>query len=361
MSQAMQKPVPQGLGQPEDRGGKAQAMLIARDLRCYFPIRSGILNRRLADLKAVDGISFNVIKGETLGVVGESGCGKSTLARLLMHLLPLDKGEIIFDGETIGGPGGLSLRELRRNLQMVFQDSYSSLNPRLPVEASVAYAPRVHGIGRKEALRTARGLLQRVGLRPEYFGARYPHELSGGQKQRVNIARALALNPRMLILDEAVSALDKSVEAQVLNLLAQLKRDFNLTYMFISHDLHVVQFISDRVMVMYLGQVVEIGPVDAIFAQPLHPYTVALLGCRLAIDPADRVAEPPLLGDPPNPIDPPSGCRFRTRCSHAETICERSMPQLGPWDGNPQTHLAACHMVHPGSGHSRAAPVPGLQ
>jgi peptide/nickel transport system ATP-binding protein len=351
----------QGLEQPADRGGKAQAMLIARNLRRYFPIRSGILNRRVADVKAVDGISFNVFKGETLGIVGESGCGKSTLARLLMHLLPRDEGELIFDGESVGGPGGLSLRDMRRNLQMVFQDSYSSLNPRLPVEASIAYAPRVHGMSRTEALRVARGLLQRVGLRPEYFGGRYPHELSGGQKQRVNIARALALNPRMLILDEAVSALDKSVEAQVLNLLAELKRDFNLTYIFISHDLHVVHYISDRVMVMYLGQVVELGPVDAIYSQPLHPYTAALLDCRLSVDPADRVEEPPLVGDPPNPINPPSGCRFRTRCPHAEAICEAVMPELGHWDGDRAAHRAACHMAHPGSGHSRAAPAPAVQ
>ena len=345
---------PQRLEQAADRGGRAQPMLIAKGLKRYFPIHGGILNRKTAEVKAVDDISFTVLKGETLGVVGESGCGKSTLARLLMHLLAMDAGEVIFDGDPVGQSGGLSLRDLRRNLQMVFQDSYSSLNPRLPVQESIAYAPRVHGMSRADAKRVARDLLQRVGLRPDLFDGRYPHELSGGQKQRVNIARALALNPRMLILDEPVSALDKSVEAQVLNLLGRLKREFDLTYMFISHDLHVVQYISDRVMVMYLGQVVELGPVAEIYTAPRHPYTMALLECRLTADPSDRVEQPPLIGDPPNPINPPSGCRFRTRCPHAERICEERMPPLGEWSGSPAAHLAACHMAHPGSGHSKA-------
>jgi peptide/nickel transport system ATP-binding protein len=270
-------PTEQRLGQPEDRGGKAQPMLTAIGLRRYFPIRGGILNRRVAEVKAVDDISFTVLKGETLGVVGESGCGKSTLARLLMHLLVRDAGEVIFDGDPVGTDTGLTLRQLRRNLQMVFQDSYSSLNPRLPIEDSIAYAPRVHGMSRTDAIRRAHELLESVGLRPNQFASRYPHDLSGGQKQRVNIARALAPGPRMLILDEAVSALDKSVAAQVLNLLGHLKKTFNLTYMFISHDLHVVQYISDRVMVMYLGQVVELGPVAAVYGAPRHPYTAALL------------------------------------------------------------------------------------
>ncbi|MFY8153352.1 MAG: ATP-binding cassette domain-containing protein, partial [Hyphomicrobiales bacterium] len=233
-------------------------------------------------VRAVDGVSFTVLKGETLGVVGESGCGKSTLARLLMHLIPYDAGEVLFDGESIGGVRGLTMKEFRRAMEMVFQDSYSSLNPRLPVEESIAYGPRVHGIPPAKAKEIARELLTKVGLKPDLFAQRYPHELSGGQKQRVNIARALALEPRLLILDEAVSALDKSVEAQVLNLLRQLKRHFNLTYVFISHDLDVVQYISDRVLVMYLGEIVEIGPADAIYEHPKHPYTRALLASRLS-------------------------------------------------------------------------------
>jgi peptide/nickel transport system ATP-binding protein len=353
-------PTEQRLGQPEDRGGKAQPMLTAIGLRRYFPIRGGILNRRVAEVKAVDDISFTVLKGETLGVVGESGCGKSTLARLLMHLLVRDAGEVIFDGDPVGTDTGLTLRQLRRNLQMVFQDSYSSLNPRLPIEDSIAYAPRVHGMSRTDAIRRAHELLESVGLRPNQFASRYPHELSGGQKQRVNIARALAPGPRMLILDEAVSALDKSVAAQVLNLLGQLKKTFNLTYMFISHDLHVVQYISDRVMVMYLGQVVELGPVAAVYGAPRHPYTAALLECRLTVDPADRIETPPLVGDPPNPINPPSGCRFRTRCRYAEAICEQQMPRLGAWNGDRSAHMVACHMSDPGSGHSQAVAADAL-
>ena len=229
-------------GDPRDRGGKAQPLLIVKGLKKHFPIRGGILNRMVGQVRAVDDVSFVILKGETLGVVGESGCGKSTLARLLMNLIPRTAGELIFDGDVVGEQGGISLRELRRNMQMVFQDSYSSLNPRLPVEDSIAYGPKVHGMKRGEAKRLARELLEKVGLAPDLFGARYPHELSGGQKQRVNVARALALSPRLLILDEAVSALDKSVEAQVLNLLRYLKRHFNLTYMFISHDLDVVQY-----------------------------------------------------------------------------------------------------------------------
>lgn len=297
------QPVPPG--DPNDRGGKAQPLLIVKNLKKYFPIHGGLLNRKVAEVKAVDDVSFSVLKGETLGIVGESGCGKSTLARLLMNLMPRDHGKLIFDGDAVDEPGGIGLRDLRRNMQMVFQDSYSSLNPRLPIVDSIAYGPSVHGVPATAAKAKARGLLEKVGLRAELFSGRYPHELSGGQKQRVNIARALALDPRLIILDEAVSALDKSVEAQVLNLLGYLKRHLNLTYIFISHDLHVVQYISDRVLVMYLGQVVEIGPVDKIYSAPKHPYTKALLQSALEIDPDNRIETPPLVGDPPNPINPP--------------------------------------------------------
>ncbi|HEY0204482.1 MAG TPA: oligopeptide/dipeptide ABC transporter ATP-binding protein [Acetobacteraceae bacterium] len=332
-----------------DRGGPAQPMLIASGLQRHFRVKGW----QGAVVRAVDGVSFTLFKGETLGVVGESGCGKSTLARLLLHLVRPDAGELVFDGDVVDAPRGITVAQLRRQVQMVFQDSYSSLNPRMPVQDSVAFGPMVNGAGRAEARRVAQDILVKVGLRPDLFGPRYPHELSGGQKQRVNIARALAMGPRMVILDEAVSALDKSVEAQVLNLLRQLKRTLNLTYLFISHDLNVVRYISDRVLVMYLGQVVELGPAAELFATPRHPYTRALLGSRLSMDSTRRIEAPPIVGDPPSPIAPPSGCRFRTRCSHAEAVCEANAPVLGEWRDR-ASHVAACHMTDPASGHSLA-------
>jgi peptide/nickel transport system ATP-binding protein len=336
-----------------DRGGPAQPLLLLRDLKKHFPIRGGLLRGAVGTVRAVDGVSFTVRKGETLGIVGESGCGKSTTARLLMRLIDPDAGSMVFDGEAVGatGAGGLGLKDYRRQVQMVFQDSYASLNPRLPIEDSIAFAPRVHGVGAREARERAHELLAAVGLAPAQFARRYPHELSGGQRQRVNIARALALYPRLVILDEPVSALDKSVEAQVLNLLADLKEKYGLTYVFISHDLNVVQYISDRVLVMYLGQVAEQGPVEAIYDRPAHPYTRALLASRPSMDPARRRTEPPLTGDPPNPVNPPSGCRFRTRCPFAEPICAERAPASADLGGG---HEAACHMALPGSGHSQA-------
>jgi len=335
---------------PRDRGGPLQPMLIARDLRKHFPVKGA----RGKSVQAVDGVSFTVRKGETLGIVGESGCGKTTLARLLLHLVVPDAGELVFDGDAVNVPDGLSVNALRRQVQMVFQDSYSSLNPRMPIRDSVAFGPFIQGRKKPEARDIARDILAKVGLDPDLFGPRYPHELSGGQKQRVNIARALATGPRMVILDEPVSALDKSVEAQVLNLLRALKRQLNLTYVFISHDLNVVRYLSDRVLVMYLGRVVELGPVDAIFNHPRHPYTQALLASRPSMDPARRIEEPPITGDPPNPIDPPAGCRFHTRCPFAEAVCMAADPALDPWQG-PHSHIAACHMHDPVSGHSKAA------
>jgi len=334
---------------PRDRGGPLQPLLIARDLRKHFPVKGA----RGKSVQAVDGVSFTVRKGETLGIVGESGCGKTTLARLLLHLVVPDAGELVFDGDAVNAPDGLSVNALRRQVQMVFQDSYSSLNPRMPIRDSAAFGPFIQGKKKPEARELARDILEKVGLDPDLFGPRYPHELSGGQKQRVNIARALATGPRMVILDEPVSALDKSVEAQVLNLLRALKRQLNLTYVFISHDLNVVRYISDRVLVMYLGRVVELGPVDAIFKDPRHPYTRALLASRPSMDPARRIEEPPITGDPPNPIDPPPGCRFHTRCPFAEAVCEAADPALELWQG-PESHIAACHMRDPGSGDSQA-------
>jgi peptide/nickel transport system ATP-binding protein len=234
---------------------------------------------------------------------------------------------------------------------MVFQDSYSSLNPRLTMEQSVAFGPSVHGLSQRESLQRARDLLDQVGLEPGRFAGRYAHELSGGQRQRVNIARALAVDPRLVILDEAVSALDKSVEAQVLNLLLDLKESLRLTYVFISHDLHVVRYLSDRIMVMYLGEIVEVGPAESLFSAAQHPYTRALLNSMPSMDPARRTLASPLSGDPPSPIDPPSGCRFHTRCPHAEAICGRVAPPLALTGDQ---HQAACLMVQPGGGHSQS-------
>jgi peptide/nickel transport system ATP-binding protein len=331
----------------------ATPLLSVRNLTKHFPIRGGIFTRTLGVVQAVDNVSFDVLPGETLGIVGESGCGKSTTARLLMRLTEPDVGDVVFAGETIGGRGGSSLRELRRHMQMVFQDSYASLNPRLPVGMSVAYGPFAHGLRRGQALERAATLLEAVGLAPGLYADRYPHELSGGQRQRVNIARALAIEPRVVILDEAVSALDKSVAAQVLNLLVDLKERFRLTYLFISHDLSVVRYLSDRVMVMYLGKAVEVGPVTDVWTQPRHPYTRALLAAMPTMDPARRTTEALLSGDPPNPINPPSGCRFRTRCQFAEDVCARREPPLQERPGAAE-HMVACHMLPPDTGHSRA-------
>ncbi len=344
--------------QPErDIGGPRQPLLSVRDLKKHFPLKGGLLQFGQAGrsaVRAVDGISFDILKGETLGVVGESGCGKSTTARLLMQLIGQDSGELVFDGETVGSRT-LPLRQFRRQTQMVFQDSYSSLNPRMTIEDSIAFAPTVHGLPSRTAITRARDLLARVGLQPERFAGRYPHELSGGQRQRVNIARALALEPRLVILDEAVSALDKSVEAQVLNLLQDLKEEFGLTYLFISHDLHVVRFVSDRVLVMYLGQVVELGEAEQVFTQPKHPYTRALLQSMPSMDPTRRTLVAPLSGDPPNPIDPPSGCRFHTRCAYAQAVCSQRVPLFAP---DQTGHGVACLRYQPDSGYQAGADFP---
>ncbi len=334
-----------------DRGGPAQPLLLVRGLKKHFPGKRRPFGRGREMVQAVDGVSFSLAKGGTLGVVGESGCGKSTTARLLLHLIRPDAGEIIFDGEGVGEPQGITIRDLRLQMQMVFQDSYSSLNPRATIADIIAFGPRsAKRMRPREAREGTERLLEQVGLQPSLYARRYPHELSGGQRQRVNIARALALEPRLLILDEAVSALDKSVEAQILNLLFDLRRDLALTYIFISHDLNVVRHVSDRVVVMYLGRIVEAGPVAALFRQPRHPYTQALLRAMPSMDPDRRAAAPPLTGDPPNPINPPSGCRFRTRCAFAEPICAEVSPGLGPVAGD---HEVACHMMVPGSGHGR--------
>ncbi len=334
-----------------DRGGKAQPMLIARALKKYFPVRGGGFLRR-SHLHAVDDVSFSLGKGETIGIVGESGCGKSTLARVVLNLIRRDAGELIFDGEAVGASDGITSRELRKSAQMVFQDSHASLNPRLSIEDTLAFGPMVHGTKRREAAARALHLLNLVGLDPRRHAACYPHELSGGQRQRVNIARALSLEPRLVVMDEPVSALDKSVEAQVLNLLIDLRQRLSLTYLFISHDLNVVRFISDRVMVMYLGRIVEIGAADTVFHRAAHPYTQGLLASRLSLDPDKRIAAPPLSGDPPSPIDPAAGCRFAGRCPFVEEVCRVVTPNLV--DRDDKTHSVACHMADAASSHSRA-------
>ncbi|NOU05359.1 MAG: ATP-binding cassette domain-containing protein [Hyphomicrobiaceae bacterium] len=323
------------------------ALLEVDDLVKHFPIKAGLFGKPSAVVKAVDGVTFQVAAGETLGIVGESGCGKSTTARLLMHLITPTSGALRYMGAPVGTMA-MPLKAFRRQVQMVFQDSYASLNPRLTIEDSIAFGPKVHGVSTSDSIGRARRLLDRVGLDPIRFAGRYPHELSGGQRQRVNIARALALEPSVLILDEAVSALDKSVEAQVLNLLLDLKDEFGLTYLFISHDLEVVRFMSSRVLVMYLGKVAEVGPTESLYNSSAHPYTTALLGSMLSMDPDHRRTAAPLAGDPPNPINPPSGCRFHTRCDFSAALCSTREPGLTAVTA---LHSAACHMADPASGH----------
>ena len=320
---------------------QSDALLTVRALRKYFPVRGGLLHTVQAQVKAVDGVSFDVQRGEILGIVGESGCGKSTLARLIQHLIAPDAGEIRFAGQNTLSTSA-AFKAFCRQVQMVFQDPYSSLNPRMNIEDAVAFNARVHGDSRTTARTKAWEALHKVGLRPEQFGRRYPHELSGGQRQRVNIARALVLNPTLVILDEPVSSLDKSVQAQVLNLLQTLKQELGLTYLFISHDLLVIEYLSDRVLVMYLGQIMEMGSTEEVAAAPLHPYTQALFASAPSMNPDERLDHLPLLGDPPNPINPPSGCRFRTRCPHAMEQCAVASPPLLPV-GSHDRHVA-CYL-----------------
>lgn len=339
---------------PPANASPSRPILVVNDLVKHFTVKGGLFQKGAGKVLAVDGVSFELAEGETLGIVGESGCGKSTTARVLMRLMAPDSGEVMIKGRQVGSPDGISVRDMRYLVQMVFQDSYASLNPRMTIEETIAFGPLAQGVPVDEARNRARELLGQVGLDPNLFIRRYPHELSGGQRQRVNIARALALKPEIVILDEAVSALDKSVEAQVLNLLMDLKEQLNLTYIFISHDLNVVHYVSDRVLVMYLGKVVEIGTVDEIYSATAHPYTRALLSAMPSMDPQNRATEPPISGDPPNPINPPSGCRFHTRCGHAEALCSKVAPSLHVVADRPQ-HYAACHMIIPNSGHSAAA------
>ena len=316
------------------------------DLKMYFPIKSGlVLDRHVGDIKAVDGISLDITRGETLGLVGESGCGKSTVGRTILRLYEPTAGRIVFDGQDITTMGETELRPLRRRMQMVFQDPFSSLNPRHSVGRIVGEPMRVHGIaGRRAANARVRELLQIVGL-PADAGSRYPHEFSGGQRQRIGLARSLALNPDLIVADEPVSALDVSIQAQIINLLETLQSEFDLTYLFIAHDLAVVRHISDRIAVMYLGTIVEISPAEELYDNPLHPYTISLLSAVPIPDPeVERKRETILLaGDLPSPANPPPACRFHTRCPYVQpTRCTTEVPELRKFaDG----HLAACHWV----------------
>jgi oligopeptide/dipeptide ABC transporter ATP-binding protein len=315
-----------------------EALLELRDVTRVFPVRDA-LGRARGAVRAVDGVSLSVPKGSVLAIVGESGCGKSTLGRLALRLIEPDAGQILFQGEDLRGLSAAALRRRRRDMQLIFQDPFASLDPRMTVEQAVAEPLRLHGIvpRAQEADRVAQ-LLSRVGLRPE-LARRWPHEFSGGQRQRIAIARALASGPKLIIGDEPVSALDVSVQAQVINLLQDLIRELGLTFVLISHDLGVVRHIADRVAVMYLGRIVEEGPARQVFEDPRHPYTRALLAAVPGQGPS-RGAAPVLDGDVPSPINPPSGCRFRTRCPHAEAICAAEMPQLAGEDA----HRAACHL-----------------
>ncbi|MEV6630062.1 dipeptide ABC transporter ATP-binding protein [Actinoplanes sp. NPDC051470] len=326
---------------------KKTALLSVRGLEKHFPITKGLLRRKVGAVRAVDGIDFEVYKGETLGLVGESGCGKSTTGRLLTRLLEPTGGKVEFDGRDITHLGQGRLRPMRRDMQMIFQDPFSSLNPRHTVGTIVGAPFRIQNVKTEHGVKRAvQDLLKLVGLNPEHYN-RYPHEFSGGQRQRIGIARTLALRPKMIVADEPVSALDVSIQAQVVNLLDDLQNEFGLTYVFIAHDLSVVRHISDRVAVMYLGKVVEIADRESLYSNPRHPYTVALLSAVPVPDPRrrDRLQRERVLltGDVPSPINPPSGCRFRTRCWKAQDICATEEPPLVPRLDDPDSHQTACH------------------
>ncbi|NUU21097.1 MAG: dipeptide ABC transporter ATP-binding protein [Streptomycetaceae bacterium] len=328
-----------------------EAILQVTDLVKHFPLTRGIVfQKQVGAVKAVDGVTFDLRQGETLGLVGESGCGKSTVAKLLMNLEKASSGQVLYKGEDISKVSGKALKAVRRNIQMVFQDPYTSLNPRMTVADIIGepYAIHPEAAPKGGSKKRVQELLELVGLNPEHIN-RYPHQFSGGQRQRIGIARGLALNPEIIICDEPVSALDVSVQAQVINLMEKLQNEFNLSYIFIAHDLSIVRHISDRVAVMYLGKIVEVGTEDEIYEHPTHPYTQALLSAVPVPDPSTRDARERIIltGDVPSPANPPSGCRFRTRCWKAQEICAQQEPLLEVRKGlqGPALHASACHFA----------------
>ena len=328
----------------------AEVILQAENLVKHYPIKAGVLRRTVGHVKALDGVSFELYKGETLGIVGESGCGKSTLARMLMRLEEPTAGKLIFDGVDVYSQGGSAMRRLRRDIQIVFQDPYTSLNPRKTVGDIVGEPFEIHTdvLTKRDRRQRVQQLLDLVGLNPEHIH-RYPHQFSGGQRQRIGIARGLALNPKVIICDEPVSALDVSVQAQVINLLAELQAGLGLAYIFIAHDLSVVRHISNRVGVMYLGKMVEIGDEAQIYSRPTHPYTQALLSAVPVADPTLRNSREQIVltGDVPSPANPPVACRFHTRCWKAQEICSVEEPLLIPRPDGEQSHDSACHFAEP--------------
>jgi oligopeptide/dipeptide ABC transporter ATP-binding protein len=327
-----------------DGNGNATALLDIDHLQVLFPIKSGVIvDRKVGQVHAVDDVSFALFEGETLGIVGESGCGKTTLIRTLVRLIDPTSGTIRFRGTDITQSGRKQLEPIRREMQMVFQDPQASLNPRKRVGQILATPLKLRGVPRERVENESRQLLEKVGLHPEHLN-RFPHEFSGGQRQRIGIARALAVNPRLILLDEPVSALDVSIQAQVINLLDELQDEFHLSYVFVAHDLSVVRHVSDRIIVMYLGKLMEVAPAEELYSKPIHPYTSALLSAIPIPDPKENRARTRdvISGEPPNPINPPSGCRFHTRCPRATDICRQVEPQLTEYASG---HAAACH--HP--------------
>ena len=317
------------------------ALLDVEHVKQHFPIRKGILNTVAGHVHAVDDVSFTLREGETLGLVGESGCGKTTLSRTLLRLLEPTDGRILFRGRDITRSGRREMRPLRSEMQMVFQDPYASLNPRKRVGQIIGGPLVLHGVEKGDISRRTADLLERVGLQREHIN-RFPHEFSGGQRQRIGVARALALEPKLILLDEPVSALDVSIQAQIVNLLEDLQDEFGLTYVFVAHDLSVVRHVSDRIAVMYLGKFMELSPAEELYAKPIHPYTGALLGAIPIPDPRENRARERIVigGEPPSPVDPPPGCVFHTRCPRAQDICRVEVPALTEYGNG---HQAACH------------------